>query len=245
MKHYLYYPFRKGFEFMDGGINPDRILQMHRNAYAIKRYAAKYGSKSLNRHEQATAEGEFVIFKPEPMPRNREEGPLHKVEDRDLLLILAHGTSDAGTRHILTPEYRAAGEKITADQLAKDLHDAGLRETHILIKMLSCHGAGNCLAAGGAETGNQFFAGLLAKYLRENHHFNNVIVGGYAGALNSGAKARSTAESKKPRTLDRSVKVYVTDAVQEQRIAHDYIKWFDGAGEQVPRERIAALKANR
>jgi hypothetical protein len=112
-----------------------------------------------------------------------------------------------------------------------------------LIKMLSCHGAGNCLAADGAETGNQFFAGLLAKYLRENYHFNNVIVGGYAGAVNSSAKARTTAEAKKPRILDKSVRVFVTDG-PGQRIAHDYIKWFDGAGDQVPRDRIAALKAN-
>jgi hypothetical protein len=242
LKHYLYYPFKKGFQFNDGGVDPGPLAQ-HRNAYAIKRYVTKYSRTSLNRHEQATAEGEFVIFKPDSMPLNREQGPLHKVEDTALLLILAHGTSSDASRHQLEPEYRASGEKITAEQLAKDLYDFGLHETHKLIKMLSCHGAGNCLAATGAQTGNQFFAGLLAKYLRENHHFNDVVVGGYAGAVNSAASARTTREAQKPRTYERSVTVYVSDG-QGQRIAHDYVKWFNGAGEQVSRDRIAQLKGH-
>jgi hypothetical protein len=221
MLHYVYYPFPPRWE------DPT-------NATTLKRYTQKYSSPANNSH--AEAHNDVLIYKPQPMPTEPEKGPLRRVRDCDLLLIAAHGGKDM--TYIQSGEPKS--EKLTHEDLAAQLLQAGLPRKHVLIKMLTCFATGTLVkdkpVNGGKvnRTGSEFFARLLAKSLKKLE-YNEIIVGGYPGGLNTGGPPSRWASDRKD-----NVNVDVEGGPVEN--AHDWIQWWDGEGKEVDRARIAALK---
>ena len=230
MQHFIYYPFREGTHL--GPITGKNSA----NAQTLKRYTSKYSTKTRNKYGQSAAK---TIFKPDPMPA-RKDGPLAGVEDNDLVLILGHGSQYESRDEITNEQKDDQKARVTANDLATQLYDCGLPTSHVLIKMLSCYGAGTVLVDGGIQkgtTGNEFFACLLAKALKQKR-YSNIIVGGYAGAVSSNRPAQTPGSA---RSLEKSVSVQGDGG---RYVAHGYILWYDGDGNEVPRTRITAIKGN-
>jgi hypothetical protein len=232
MLHYVYYPFPKG-------------SATGANATVLKRFTDKYSSTANNRHDEKKEDHKGDVL--------RYKGTsLSDIASDDMLMISSHGgskdattiCSDVGAHNSFMVE-----ERLSANDLAKQLNDADLGKSHVLIKMLSCYAGGiltqnnNAIVRSGAqgEAGEDFFARLLAVAMKLKFNYNNVIVGGYAGPVLN-ATVASRRAGRKPIAEASHLYNRVAVAGGSNVDGHDHLWWFDGDGNVVPRERIRQLK---
>jgi hypothetical protein len=231
MLHYVYYPFPK-------------TSALSANASVLKRFTEKYSSSANNSHDENAGNhsGEVLRYK---------GASLGDIRDDDMLMISSHGgltdpttiVSDKGVREMFNDE-----EKLTANDLAKQLSGADLPKSHVLIKMLSCyaggvltHSSGGPVRTGMGATGEDFFAKLLAIALKTDYQYGSIIVGGFAGPLLNATVASRRAgrvPMKGNAHLYNRVGIEGGSAVD----SHDHIHWFNGDGQAVPRATISARK---
>jgi|SRR5580704_4030363 hypothetical protein len=227
MLHYVYYPFVEG-----SATGP--------NMATLNRYTTKYQSSLYNTHDEKATDREVLIYKPRELPKTPAEGPLHCVRDDDMLLIAGHG-GESDPSYILNDR----GEKLPHGDLAKQLHDMGLAETHVLIKMLSCFGGGDLKQENKkvviCPIMGTFFAEHLAKSLF-GLGYHKIIVGGYAGDVNTGGAASRRSETRTKNSQNVMVSVKYEKGATGREDAHLYIVWVDGKGNRVTRGEISKLK---
>lgn len=224
MLHYVYYPYPAS---QAGGAN----------AATLRRYTDKYTQGANNNNDEKATDhrdGQVLFYKPEPMPTNPADGPLDRVEPDDLLLIASHG-GDRDATSISSDK----GSRLTHNDLAVQLRDAGLKPGHVLVKMLSCYAAG--ILEGTVESpvrkptkGDDFFAKLLAQSLY-GLGYHQIVVGGYPGPVNTGAAA-----ARRTPTRQQNVTVGLVGAGAID--AHGQIVWVDGQGREVSRNAVTQLK---
>jgi hypothetical protein len=157
-----------------------------------------------------------------------------------MLLIAGHG-GESDPSYILNDR----GEKLPHGDLAKQLHDMGLAETHVLIKMLSCFGGGDLKQENKkvviCPIMGTFFAEHLAKSLF-GLGYHKIIVGGYAGDVNTGGAASRRSETRTKNSQNVMVSVKYEKGATGREDAHLYIVWVDGKGNRVTRGEISKLK---
>lgn len=231
MFHYVYYPFPEA-------------SALSANRSVLKRFTEKYSSSANNSHDENAGNrvGKILRYKGDR---------LADVKDDDMLMISSHGgatdpttiVSDLGVREMFNSD-----ERLTANDLAKQLSGADLPKSHVLIKMLSCY-AGGVLTqsndgptrSGMGATGEDFFAKLLAVALRSDFQYDAIIVGGFAGPLLN-ATVASRRAGRAP--MSTNAQLYNRVGVEGGNAvdSHDHIHWFNGNGQEVPRDTIKALK---
>lgn len=233
MFHYVYYPFPE-------------TSALSANRSVLKRFTDKYSSSANNSHDENAANhsGKVLRYKGDT---------LSGIRDDDMLMISSHGgstdpttiVSDLSVREMFNTE-----ERLTANDLAKQLSGADLSKSHVLIKMLSCYAGGvltqwngGLTRSGMGATGEDFFAKLLAVPLKSDFQFNSIIVGGFAGPLLN-ATVASRRAGRAP--MSTNAQLYNRVGVEGGNAvnSHDHIHWFNGNGQEVPRETIKALKVN-
>ena len=227
MLHYVYYPFVEG-----SATGP--------NMATLTRYTKKYENSLYNTHDEKATDRKVLIYKPRELPKTPEEGPLHCVRDDDMLLIPGHGGQSDPT-YIINDQK----EKLPHGDLAKQLQAVGLPETHVLIKMLSCFGGGDLKEVNKqvviCPIMGTFFAEHLAKSLFDLG-YHKIIVGGYAGDVNTGGPASRRSEQRTQNMQNVMVSVKYEGGQTGRVDAHFYIVWVDGKGNRVRREEISKLK---
>jgi len=227
MLHYVYYPFPEG-------------SATGANGATLSRYTKKYSNPANNAHDETDTDRRILIYKPPVDPQKREEGPLHPIRDDDMLLIAGHG-GDTDPTYIQNDQR----QQLTHDNLARQLWNMGLPETHVLIKMLSCFAAGTLKEIDKQVTrlpiNGTCFVQNLARSL-DGLGYHKVIVGGYAGDVNTGGAASRRSEARTKAGQNIMVSVDYAGGRTGREDAHLHIVWVDAKGSIVSRDYISKIK---
>ncbi len=159
--------------------------------------------------------------------------PLAVVGDDDLLMIDGHGDINTpGTLYLCKAD--GLDEPLTANDLAAQLLQKGLKKTHQSILMLPCFAGGTSSIKAGAAPGTGGVlaaANLIAKNNKKNECFSSVLgramgLAGYFSILVGGFPGVFTKISY---SLN-GVTAFQADDGTRVRAQLDHIQWFDCKG---------------
>jgi hypothetical protein len=167
-------------------------------------------------------------------------GAMMNVEDDAVLLIDAHGSrfaNAAGGPRLWNGHDGTQLRHIIPSDLAQQIAWEGLPKTHVLVRMLSCYGAGPGiispahLAADQAEVAtyvaNDFFARSLARELGQRG-YDRIRVGGYKGPTQNFAGTTT------------SVRAHAAAASSDRVLANtnkdQFMTWFDAQGNRTVKQ---------
>jgi hypothetical protein len=132
---------------------------------------------------------------------------------------------------------------LSKNDLADQLRDDGLAPLHRVIKLLACYGGG--IGWYQEEQSKIYFdndtclAQSLAKALGKRK-FHNILVGGYVGSYNLNRENQFGINAPVTTVYD----YHDPNGREHQLKANDLLRWFNGAGQEVTRPKVAGPKNN-